>query len=243
MSESELPNLFLIGTHKGGTTSFYEMLATHPAIHAPEPKEPGYFSLTPTITPSNLDQYASIYRSATAENRFRLDGSTSYAQTVRYPDTVSRIREHCGTDLKFIYLLRDPIERMRAAYVQLRSEGNNDLPRDLEQALPRLIEPTMYLHHYEAYAAVWVPESIFVATFEELISEPETLTTRCLDFLGIEVEVHFSDLPRVTQAQRPVEKLALGHPTAANTPGEPTRKTTLNIYSASSKIACPNHSG
>ncbi|MEZ5342393.1 MAG: sulfotransferase [Acidimicrobiales bacterium] len=186
MSSTTLPNLFLIGTHKGGTTSFYEMLATHPAIHAPEPKEPGYFSLTPTITPSNLADYEAIYRDATEQHSYRLDGSTSYAQTIRYPDTIGRIRQHCGPDVKFIYLLRDPIERMRAAYVQLRSEGNNDLPRDLTQALPRLIEPTMYLLHYEAYAAVWGPESIFVATFEELIAAPQALTSRCLDFLGVE---------------------------------------------------------
>ena len=180
------PNLFLIGTHKGGTTSFYEMLSTHPAIHAPEPKEPGYFSLTPQLTESNLSAYRQIYSEAREQHRFILDGSTSYAQTNRYPETVGRIAEHCGNDLKFIYLLRDPIERIRAAYVQLRSEGNNDLPREFSQALPRLIEPTLYHTHYQAYASVWGPESIFVATFEELISDPDALSRRCQTFLGIE---------------------------------------------------------
>ncbi len=189
-SRGTLPNLFLIGAHKAGTTSFYEMLAQHPGIHAPEPKEPGFFSLSATITPDALDDYAALYAGADGR-RWILDGSTSYAQTVRYPHTIERLRRHCGAyhgdeGLRFVYLVRDPVERIRSAYVQLRSEGLNDLPRDLAAALPRLVEPTWYHTHWSAYAGAFGADAVFVATFEELVDDPVAVSGRCLRFLGLE---------------------------------------------------------
>ncbi|RMH83345.1 MAG: hypothetical protein D6683_02315 [Actinomyces sp.] len=161
------------------------MLAQHPEVWAPEPKEPGFFSLTDEITPRGIARYTAPYAGA-GDRRWVLDGSTSYAQTVRYPHTIDRIRHHCGGDLHFLYLVREPVERIRSAYVQLRSEGLNDLPRDLGAALPRLIEPTWYHTHWSAYADAFGAERIFVATFEELVADPAAVTARCLDFLGVE---------------------------------------------------------
>lgn len=39
-----LPNFFIIGAAKAGTSSIYMYLDQHPEIYFPEIKEPGYFA-------------------------------------------------------------------------------------------------------------------------------------------------------------------------------------------------------
>ena len=42
--EDVIPNLFIIGAPKSGTTSLYQYLKSHPNIFMCTPKEPHYFS-------------------------------------------------------------------------------------------------------------------------------------------------------------------------------------------------------
>ncbi len=41
---SRVPDFFIVGHAKCGTTALYEMLRTHPQIYMPELKEPAYFA-------------------------------------------------------------------------------------------------------------------------------------------------------------------------------------------------------
>ena len=182
-------NLFLIGAHKAGTTSLYEMLGQHPAIDAPALKEPGFFSIDSSVdgdpTPASIANYESRYSDNSGDCMFRMDGSTSYAQTIRYPKTAERIADYADDDSKFIYVVRDPLDRMISAYVQLRSEQLNDLDRDLQSAMPRLLEPCYYRTHYDRYAALFGADRILVLTFDHFRSDPTAFMSECFDFLGL----------------------------------------------------------
>jgi len=183
-------NLFLIGAHKAGTTSLYEMLGQHHRIDAPKVKEPGFFSIDGDPTEASLGKYESRYSTGFGEQTYWMDGSTSYAQTIRYPETINRISAHTGPDLKFIYVVRDPLDRMISAYVQLRSEGLNDLDRELSAALPRLLEPCYYRTHYDRYAERFGAENILVLTFDHFRSDPGSFMSLCFEFLDIpEIDV------------------------------------------------------
>ena len=48
-----LPNFFVIGAQKAGTTSLYEYLRQHPEIYMSPVKEPGYFHLAGANTPGS----------------------------------------------------------------------------------------------------------------------------------------------------------------------------------------------
>lgn len=178
-------NLFLIGAHKAGTTSLYEMLGQHPVIDAPELKEPGFFSIDGDPTPDGLRKYDARYSADLGKHKYWMDGSTSYAQTKRYPKTVDHIAAHAGPDAKFIYVVRDPLDRMISAYVQLRSERLNDLDRDLQTAMPRLLEPCYYRTHYDRYAEQFGADKVLVLTFDHFRSDPASFMSLCFDFLGI----------------------------------------------------------
>ena len=44
MNFTKLPNFFLIGAAKAGTTSLYDILKQHPQVYLPFQKEPMFFS-------------------------------------------------------------------------------------------------------------------------------------------------------------------------------------------------------
>ena len=52
MREPVLPNFFIVGTGKAGTTSLYHYLQQHPQIYMSPIKEPCYFAAE--IRPDNL---------------------------------------------------------------------------------------------------------------------------------------------------------------------------------------------
>lgn len=56
----QLPNLFILGAAKAGTSSLYEYLAQHPSIFAPTPKEPLFFDNDEAYT-RGLEWYGNTF--------------------------------------------------------------------------------------------------------------------------------------------------------------------------------------
>src|ERR1700683_229596 len=44
-AQGRVPDFFIVGHHKSGTTAMYEMLRGHPQIFMPEMKEPEFFGI------------------------------------------------------------------------------------------------------------------------------------------------------------------------------------------------------
>ena len=63
MSRQALPNLFIIGAMKSGTTSLHHYLAEHQRIFMSELKEPGYFVEELTWS-RGRDWYLSLFAEA-----------------------------------------------------------------------------------------------------------------------------------------------------------------------------------
>ena len=67
-----LPDFFIVGHPKSGTTALYQMLRPHPQIYLPESKEPWFFATElhertpprPGGTPTTLDEYRGWFRGA-----------------------------------------------------------------------------------------------------------------------------------------------------------------------------------
>ncbi|HYB24626.1 MAG TPA: sulfotransferase, partial [Solirubrobacteraceae bacterium] len=72
-----LPDFFIVGHAKSGTTALYEMLRRHPDIYMPASKEPWFFAEElhertpprPEGTPQTLAQYAALFASAAPSQR------------------------------------------------------------------------------------------------------------------------------------------------------------------------------
>ncbi len=74
---ARLPDFFVVGQPKSGTTALYQMLRRHPQVFMPENKEPWFFASElhertpprPAGTPSTLSEYAALFASAQREQR------------------------------------------------------------------------------------------------------------------------------------------------------------------------------
>src|SRR6266487_1139605 len=84
-----VPDFFIVGHHKSGTTALYEMLRRHPQIYMPELKEPRYFAsdlraqFEPVRTgrlPETLEQYLALFADA-REGQLTGEASPSYLRS------------------------------------------------------------------------------------------------------------------------------------------------------------------
>ena len=69
-SQKRVPDFFIVGHHKSGTTALYEMLRRHPQIYMPDLKEPRFFARdlrfqfepkTSGRLPNTLEEYLSLF--------------------------------------------------------------------------------------------------------------------------------------------------------------------------------------
>src|SRR5881398_2677233 len=104
-----LPNLLVIGASKCGTTSLHHYLGLHPEIGMSRVKELHYFVEEPTE--SSLRWYASQFPDAPV----RGESSPSYTQRHRSPLVAARIARVLP-DVKLVYIVRDPVERLLSSY-------------------------------------------------------------------------------------------------------------------------------
>lgn len=102
-----LPNLFLVGAPRSGTTSTYLYLRSHPAIAVGIHKEPHFFAadLRDPDFFRDEESYLDLYRQATTE-RYVLDGSVWQLYS---GVAAGRIHEY-DPDARIIALLRNPAD-------------------------------------------------------------------------------------------------------------------------------------
>ncbi len=139
--KSELPNTFVIGVPKAGTTSFTRYLGQHPDIFVPTDLEPNYFYLstrsperTEGPAPSgtidhvlyprstgDLEQYLARYQDAVEP--VRIDGSVRY---LYHAAALEAIRDTCMA--RHVVILRDPAERIVSHWRMMRQYQLEPLP-------------------------------------------------------------------------------------------------------------------
>jgi len=126
-----LPNTFVIGAGKAGTTTLCDTLRRHPEAYVPVEKEPAFFSDDRKYE-RGLGWYAAMYYSRAAKFPVRIDGSTAY---LFWGEKVApRIKDAYGdANPRFIALFRDPVHRAYAWYWMRVSAGRE--PLSFEEAL------------------------------------------------------------------------------------------------------------
>jgi len=124
---NRLPNTFLIGAAKCGTTTLTDTLKQHPQVYLPFAKEPRFFSDDRLFYDKGINWYSDTYFSPKQISTIRIDASTTYlywsmkaAQHIK--DTFQ------GQKLRFIAIFRDPVERAYSYYWHSLRYEREDLP-------------------------------------------------------------------------------------------------------------------
>lgn len=178
-----LPTFLVIGAQKSGTTSLYRYLQGHPDVFLPDWKEPGFFVEEQTWT-RGLEWYESLFRGA-GDAKARGEASTAYTMFPFFAGVPERIRS-VVPDVRLVYVLRDPVERMRSAYVHALSTGAEHRPIGsalLDSSTYALI--SSYALQLEQYLDHFDRSQILVVLSSRLSQAPVPTLHAVQDFLGI----------------------------------------------------------
>jgi hypothetical protein len=208
-----LPNFFIVGAAKSGTSSLASYLSQHPEIGFSTEKEPNYFVFKgrnlrtqpgPAPGPVLFDQ---LYKySATTTNDYHrmfehsADCPARGDASVRYlyaPQAAAEIAE-AVPGAKIIIMLRNPVDRLWSHYIMMKARYHLE-PASLEEALQ--LEPERirsgwdYDWHYVAvgsycqqivrYFECFGRENVQIHFYEDFCRQPQVVLEDVYRFLGV----------------------------------------------------------
>lgn len=182
---ARLPNLIVVGAAKAGSTSLHNYLALHPEISMSEDKEVRYF--TDPHCRDWVGRYQDYFHPGT---RYRGESTPQYTKWPLHPGVVDRMAD-LAPDAKLVYLVRDPIERAIAEYVEEVTWGvitasiEEELS-DAEAPYNVIVAPSRYATQLRELQRRFPPSQILVLDLAELAGDPATVMARVFDFLGVE---------------------------------------------------------
>jgi hypothetical protein len=178
------PNLFLIGAMKSGTTSLHAYLGSHPQIFMCSKKEPEFFAKE-TVRGRGEDWYLTLFAAAESEPIIG-ESSTAYSRIPVFPGVPERIAKF-NPEARFIYAMRDPIERTISQYwFHVRFCGER---RDMLTAVREdlhLTATSNYAMQLAPYFERFGSDRIATLTFEELLRNPSNVTRQLFAWLGVD---------------------------------------------------------
>jgi hypothetical protein len=198
------PNLFIPGAAKSGTTTLHELLDIHPDICMSTIKEPMYWN-NPEFKNFNLknnEKYAKLFANKNA--KIFGESTTSY---LYFPRFIENIKSNYKVEPKFIFILRNPIDRSYSHYQWMvglgleKSNFRNAIEKDLKSSFkPYDYYPNHYFH-FGLYAKWLVPfyenferGNIKIITFDDLTNNRSKTINECFEFLGLET---LNDIPEI----------------------------------------------
>lgn len=194
----------IIGAMKSGTTSLFKYLSEHPDIAPCSVDEPHFFAKS-FKWDKGLDWYRDHWDSWDPErHRVALEASTNYAKGFKFEAVPRRIAEAAdtGLDFRFIYIMRDPVERLVSQYNHGVRKGWNDPPDDptdphLVLQDDHLVDVSRYAAQLDLYMEYFDREDLHLLQLEALIDEPQRKLGEICEFLGIATDVEFTRAGRV----------------------------------------------
>ena len=197
-------NLFCIGCPKSGTTTLFKILCQHSQIHTPKFKEPFFFNNS--NYQNGIDWYAKTYYDDIKNEKWVLDFTPSYLYS---DEALFRINEYSkGKDLKFIVMLRNPVERAYSHYLHTLRDGLEDLDFNdaiqaeserllnyennlLSQLKYSYIYQSLYHKHLSKYFESFGRNNFFVINYDSQFldkSEFKLMISDLQNFLEIKIE-------------------------------------------------------
>ncbi|MDJ0953258.1 MAG: sulfotransferase [Acidimicrobiia bacterium] len=190
-----LPNLFLIGAMRAGTTALHEALNAHPQIVMSSFKEPAFFADPDELASDSRivsqagyvgdrARYLTLFADA-GDAVYRGESSTHYTKMPRINGVADRIAA-VAPQARILYLVRDPVERTLSHYryaVRAREEK-----RPLHAAVT---DDSFYaaVSHYAMQLRPYLDSfagRIRVCALEDLVRDPDREMGALFSWLGLD---------------------------------------------------------
>lgn len=197
-----LPDFYILGAQKSGTTWLHAMLDQHPDVFLPHRKELHFFNRRRNYE-RGIDWYAShfddaphraVVGEATPDYLWASDHRAA-EWSGRQHDTSwnycmpERIAAWSGPRIRFVVLLREPVARAVSGFFHhVRAGGHldEDAPFLDNARTWGIAHMGFYAAHLARFREVFDPEQFLVLLFEEVMQQPAVSLDRVCDHLGID---------------------------------------------------------
>lgn len=189
-SNFPIPNFFIIGASKCGTTSLFHLLEKHSECCMCSIKEPNYFN----SNGKSIDWYLSLF--AACQGSIVVgEASPIYSETTYFTSVPGNIYEF-NPSAKIVYMVRHPYERLKSVWKQTLSTGHfyekkyyrQKMPLNFRKAIfcyPPFLEACKYWTHIQNYRKYFPDENIKIIFFDDFVSDPKNVMQDLALFLGI----------------------------------------------------------
>ena len=193
-----LPNFMCIGASKSGTTSLYDILKQHSNIFLPTFKEPHFFDISP-VYEHGISWYDKTYFSGVKKEKCIGDFTPTYLFDKYAPE---RILSSLGKNVKFIIILRNPVDRAYSHYLHSKRDLHEHL--SFEDALKKkvyennnyltylrtsYVEQGKYADMLQRYFALFSKDNFLILHFEEdFVAAREETMVKVFKFLKLKEE-------------------------------------------------------
>jgi len=195
-----LPNFMCIGAAKSGTTSLYDILRQHSKVFIPSFKEPHFFDI-PSVYQHGIEWYQKTYFKGLRNEKCIGDFSPTYLFDKHAPQ---RILNDLGSEVKFIIILRNPVDRAYSHYLHSRRDEHENL--SFKEALSvegnrvnennylsylrfSYVGQGMYYKMISRYFKLFSQDNFLIINFEEeFVNQRERTINKIFDFLDLDNE-------------------------------------------------------
>jgi Sulfotransferase family len=232
-----MPNFFIIGAQKAGTTSLYHYLNQHPQVYMSPIKEPHFFEgmqsdylrpgrkMAPVTDP---EDYRALFEAVSGEKAIG-EASASYLYSPKAPALIRRSVPHA----RLIAVLRNPADRAYSNFLHLVRMGREPLTNFSEalQAEGERTQKKWGPHYYyrqkgfyyaqvKRYFDTFGRDQVRVWLYEDLKTDPVSMVRDIFRFLDIDetyvpdfsVEHNAAGLPKNKTLYTQVRRLTARNP-------------------------------
>ena len=215
----EIPNFFIVGAPKCGTTALYEYLRAHPNVFMPELKEPHFFARDlggyPRI--KTLEAYRELFAPRAAHHLAVGEASVYYLRS----EVAARNIHGFNPDARIIAMFRNPVDMVYSLHSQLlywseeiepdfetawrlqeRRRRGRDLPPQSRGAF--LLDYTQvgcFGTQVERLLSVVPRSQVKLILYDDFTASPRAVYDETIEFLGLPPD-HRSEFPRINENKR-----------------------------------------
>jgi hypothetical protein len=204
-----IPDFFVVGHPKCGTTALYEMLMRHPQIYMPPGKEPWFFAREllvntpprPSGTPHTLEEYKQWFAGARPDQLVG-EATSLYLWSRVAAGGIAEVRP----DARIIAIVREPAAFLRSLHLEFvqiyvetepdfrkamsledaRREGRHTHPYSYWPQALMYSDYVRYVEQLRRYLAAFPPEQVLALVYDDFRDDNEGTMRRVLSFLGVE---------------------------------------------------------
>lgn len=208
-----VPDFFVIGAQKAGTTTLCSVLAEHPEVRFSRPKEPMFFCRDdlrvhpyfPVEHPSGwwqfdcrgerdqlLEAYGRYFDGV--DGSVVGEGSTTYLPSARAASRIAGV----SPDARLVVLLRNPVDRAYSAYWHMvrtaRTRHRFELALKLDPL--NLLEFGRYQLHIRRYLEHFDRDQMLFLSFRDLVESLQATVDRVCAFLDLGESIDVGSVER-----------------------------------------------